>query len=80
MLGISICLKSIRGLPFIHLFPVIWVWPVLALTSQTYYIDNIDPIVLRMAVYTIVTFLNIQLIRVVWKHRRELRKATLGKN
>jgi hypothetical protein len=66
------------GLPYIHLFPVIWIWPALALTSHIFYIDRIDPVALRLGVYAIVTFFNVQLLQALWQHRKQFRKAELS--
>jgi hypothetical protein len=66
------------GLPYIHLFPVIWIWPVLALTSHIYYIDRTDPVGLRLGVYAIVTWGNVRLVQALWQHRKQFRKAELS--
>lgn len=61
------------GMPYLQLLPVIWVWPVLALTSQIYYLDRVDPILLRYGVYATVTIGNVMLLKALWKHREQLR-------
>jgi alpha-1,6-mannosyltransferase len=65
------------GLPYIQIFPVIWIWPVLALTSHIYYIDRLDPVLLRLGVYGIVTFLNGKLVHTLWQNRKQFRRAEL---
>jgi hypothetical protein len=66
------------GLPYIHLFPVIWIWPVLALTSHIFYIDRTDPVALRLGIYAIVTWGNVRLVQALWLHRKQFRKAELS--
>ncbi|RLA63894.1 MAG: hypothetical protein DRQ88_01260 [Epsilonproteobacteria bacterium] len=46
----------ILGLPYMGVLITPWLWPILAMFSKAYYIDESDPVILRNLIYLIVSF------------------------